>query len=139
MKARSQGLEATFAALERDFPRWEIVKDMVDQLIALTLNLRQSGHPGGSRSKVHAFIATLLSGVMRWDVRHPEKRFGDRFILVGGHTVPLVYCTLAVFGEALRIKYGQTGDARYRVAGGEERMVYPEDLLTFRRRGGLPG
>jgi len=33
------------------------------------LNLRQSGHPGGSRSKVHAMVVTLLSGAMRWDIR----------------------------------------------------------------------
>ena len=25
-------------------------------------------------------LATLLGGVMRWDLRHPEKRFGDRFV-----------------------------------------------------------
>jgi transketolase len=35
------------------FPKWEKIKDMTDQLIDLMLNLRQSGHPGGSRSKVH--------------------------------------------------------------------------------------
>jgi len=75
------------------FNHWEKVKDLVDQLIDLELNLRQSGHPGGSRSKVHFFVATLLSGAMRWDIRHPEKRYGDRFVLAGGHTNPLVYAT----------------------------------------------
>ena len=59
-------------------------KDIIDQLIDMMLNYRQSGHPGGSRSKVHALVATLLGGVMRWDIRHPEKRFGDRFVLVAG-------------------------------------------------------
>ena len=87
------------------FDRWEKTKDIIDQLVDLTLNYRQSGHPGGSRSKVHALLATLLSGAMRWDIRHPEKRFADRFILVGGHTIPLIYCTLAVFNEALRLKH----------------------------------
>ncbi len=47
---------------------------------------------------------------MRWDICHPEKRFGDRFVLVGGHTIPLVYCTLAVLNEAMRVKYAPTGD-----------------------------
>ena len=134
-----QSVEAQVAALAPDFPKWEVVKDMVDQLLALILNLRQSGHPGGSRSKVHAFISTLLSGAMRWDIRHPEKRFGDRFVLVGGHTVPLVYCTLAVLNEAMRVKYEQTKDPRYLIPGGPERVLSPEDLLTFRRNGGLSG
>jgi transketolase N-terminal domain/subunit len=46
---------------------------------------------------------------MRWDIRHPEKRFADRFVLVGGHTVPLVYCTLTVLNEALRLKISANG------------------------------
>ena len=82
---------------------------------------------------------TLLSGVMRWDIRHPEKRFGDRFVLVAGHTIPLVYATLAVFNEALRVRLEQTGDKRYAVPDPEERALTWEDLLKFRRRGGLSG
>jgi len=130
---------ARYEELTQCFDKWEKTKDLIDQLIDLILNYRQSGHPGGSRSKVHALLVTLLSGVMRWDIRHPEKRFGDRFILGAGHTIPLVYCTLAVFNEALRIKYEQTGEERYLVPNAEERAVYWEDLLDFRRRGGLSG
>ena len=96
--------DVLYQAAVGDFDRWEIVKDLVDQCIDLMLNYRQSGHPGGSRSKVHMLVATLLSGAMRWDIRNPEKRFGDRFVLVAGHTIPLIYCTLAVLNEALRIK-----------------------------------
>ena len=92
-------------SLQSDFQYWEKTKDLVDQLLDIILNYRQSGHPGGSHSKVHGFITLLLSGAMRWDIRHPEKRFADRFVLAAGHTVPLVYCTLAVLNEALRIKY----------------------------------
>jgi len=69
-------LETQFADLKRDFKYFEKTKDIVDQLIDIILNYRQSGHPGGSRSKVHVFLMTLLSGAMRWDIRHPEKRFG---------------------------------------------------------------
>lgn len=132
-------LQERYAALEQEFPKWEKCKDIIDQLIDIILNYRQSGHPGGSRSKIHGLLVTLLSGVMRWDIRHPEKRFGDRFVLVGGHTVPLIYCTLAVFNEALRIKYQQTGDPRYQIPKPEERALFWEDLLTFRRNGGLSG
>ncbi|MDE2234519.1 MAG: transketolase [Gammaproteobacteria bacterium] len=122
--------------LEKNYPHWEKLKDMIDQSIDLMLNLRQSGHPGGSRSKVHMLVATLLSGAMRWDIRHPEKRFADRFVLVAGHTVPLVYATLAVFNEALRRKFKTTGDTRYQIPG---EAVYWEDLLRFRHNGGLAG
>ncbi|RLC82730.1 MAG: transketolase [Chloroflexi bacterium] len=128
-----------YEELSQHFDHWEKTKDLIDQLIDLTLNYRQSGHPGGSRSKVHALLVTLLSGVMRWDIRHPEKRFGDRFILGAGHTIPLVYCALAVLNEALRIKHRQTGDERYAIPNAKERVLYWEDLLDFRRRGGLSG
>lgn len=123
----------------KNFAHWEVVKDIVDQMIDLMLNYRQSGHPGGSRSKVHLFLSTLLSGAMRWDIRHPEKRFGDRFVLIAGHTAPLVYGTLAVFNEALRVMHQKTGDAKYLVPGAPERQLTWEDLLVFRRNKGLPG
>lgn len=128
-----------YSELSRHFDHWEKLKDLVDQLVDLILNYRQSGHPGGSRSKVYPLLVMLLSGELRWDIRHPEKRFGDRFILGAGHTIPLVYCTLAVFNEALRIKYRQTGDARYAIPNFEERALTWEDLLDFRHRGGLSG
>ena len=83
----------------------DAIAGMVDQSIDIALNLSQSGHPGGSRSKVPVLITTLLSGVMKWDIRNPGATFGDRFTLVAGHTNPVVYATLAVLNEALRIKY----------------------------------
>lgn len=135
----SPEIQSELERLCAEFPHWEKTKDLIDQLLDVTLNYRQSGHPGGSRSKVHALVATLLSGAMRWDIRHPEKRFGDRFILVAGHTIPLIYCTLAVFNEALRVKYRQSGDLRYAVPNPEQRALVWEDLLGFRHRGGLPG
>jgi transketolase len=137
--ATESRVAASYAELEPHFAQWETVKDIIDQLIHITVNLRQSGHPGGSLSKVHAFVVTLLSGVMRYDLRHPAKRFGDRFIFAGGHVTPLLYSTLAVCYEALRIKYQQTGDPKYLVPGGADRAVYPEDLVTFRRNKGLSG
>jgi len=130
-------VEERYAKLATHFPMWEKTRDMIDQCIDIALNYRQSGHPGGSRSKVPAFLALLLSGVMRWDIRQPAKRFADRFILSAGHTNPMVYATLAVLSEAMRLKYQQTGDARYKLD--PKHTVFPEDLLTLRRRGGLPG
>lgn len=119
------------------FAQWEKTRELVDQNLDIILNYRQSGHPGGSRSKVHLLVATMLSGIMRWDIRNPENRFGDRFVLGAGHTIPLIYSILAVFNEAMRIKHLQTGDDRYKVP--PERRLCWEDLLTFRHRDGLSG
>ena len=125
--------------LKNEFKYWEITKDLIDQCIDIMLNLRQSGHPGGSRSKVHAMVATLLSGAMRWDIRDTGKRFADRFVLVAGHCNPVVYATLAVLNESLRIKYKQTGDSRFLNFQGPDFQLCWEDLLTLRQNGGLPG
>jgi transketolase len=137
--AADREIAARYEELALHFAKWEKIKDLIDQLIDLMLNYRQSGHPGGSRSKVHALVVTLLSGVMRWDIRHPEKRFGDRFILIAGHTIPLIYATLTVLNEALRIKYQQTGEDKYLTPNPEERALYWEDLLEFRHNKGLSG
>ncbi len=112
-----------YQAQEANFGHWEIIKDVIDQQIDLMLNNRQSGHPGGSRSKVHFMVSLLLSGAMRWDIRNPEKRFGDRFILVAGHTAPLVYAILATFNEALRFMHQKTGDPKELVLGTLERLT----------------
>ena len=124
--------------LQAHFPHWEMVKDMTDQCIDIMLNLRQSGHPGGSRSKVHMLVALFLSGAMRYDIRNPQKRYADRFILSAGHVVPVIYALLAVLNEALRRRYNITGDQRYWYAQDEKALVW-EDLLTLRNQGGLPG
>ncbi|WP_198947040.1 transketolase-like TK C-terminal-containing protein [Marispirochaeta aestuarii] len=125
--------------IKGDFQYWEKTKDLIDQLLDIILNYRQSGHPGGSRSKVHAFLMTTLSGAMRWDLRDPGKRFADRFVLGAGHTVPLIYTSLAVFNEALKLKYERTGDKRFLSTQPQERILTWEDLLGFRHRGGLSG
>jgi transketolase len=131
-------VEKRLNELSPNFVYWEKSKDIIDQLLDIIFNYRQSGHPGGTHSKVHLFVTMLLSGVMRWDVREPEKRFGDRFIMSAGHCVPLVYVTMALLDEAMRIKFEQTGDKRYAFAH-PARALYWEDLLGFRRNGGLSG
>lgn len=130
-------VEQKHQELSTHFNHWEKLKDLVDQNIDIMINFSQSGHPGGARSKVQAFIALLLCGEFRWDIRHPEKAFGDRFVLSAGHSVPLIYATFAIFDEALRIKYEQTKDARYRLD--PHFAVFQEDLARFRRHGGLSG
>lgn len=129
----------TFEQLQSNFERWEKIGDLIDQCIDLMLNLRQSGHPGGSRSKVPLLVATTLGGGMRWDIRRPEHPHGDRFVLVAGHCNPAVYAMLAVYNEALRLMHARTGDARYQVPQAAERQLVWEDLLFLRHNGQLPG
>jgi transketolase len=132
-------IEARYRELERNFKHWEKIKDCIDQNIDIFENYRQSGHPGGSRSKAHMMVALTLGGFMRWDIRHPEKRFGDKFVLVAGHTVPVIYSMLAVYNTALNAKYAKTKDPRYQVPHAEHRQLVWQDLLGFRRNKGLAG
>ena len=125
--------------LRQYYDKWEVIKDLIDQCIDIMLNLRQSGHPGGSRSKVHAMVSTLLSGAMRWDIRDAGKVFSDRYVLVAGHTNPVVYATLAVLNEALRTKYSQTKLDKYTHHKGSDFQLVWEDLITLRNNKGLPG
>ncbi len=131
--------QSRFEALSAHFSHWQKTGDLVDQCIDLMLNLRQSGHPGGSRSKVPILVAGTLGAGLRWDIRHPEKAFGDRFVLVAGHCCPAVYALLAVYNEALRIRRERTRDPRYQIYKEKERALYWEELLWLRHNGHLPG
>ena len=50
------------------FKSLEKVKDLIDQNIDLILNYRQSGHPGGSRSKVHTFLSLLCIHILNKNI-----------------------------------------------------------------------
>jgi len=130
---------ALYARAERAFAHWEKTKDLVDEMIDLALNYRQSGHPGGSRSKVHMLLSLMLSGAMRWDVLQPWRPFADRFVLSAGHTVPLVYATLAVLNEAMRARRASDGDPAFAFPFDGRFALTWEDLLLLRRNQGLPG
>lgn len=145
MAAIGQEVETTseaqrlYASASKDFERYELVKELIDECIDLSLNYRQSGHPGGSRSKVHMLVSLMLSGAMRWDLRRPWLPFGDRFVLGAGHTTPLIYATLAVMNESLRARHAGTGDERYGFPEDGRFALTWESLLLLRRHGGLPG
>ena len=59
------GVDALYRAAEPDFERYEMVKDLVDECIDLALNYRQSGHPGGSRSKATDVDTSMNSSSQR--------------------------------------------------------------------------
>jgi transketolase len=132
-------VDRLLAEAEPQFPHWDLVREVIDECIDLALNYRQSGHPGGSRSKVHLLVALMLSGAMRWDIRRPWLPFADRFVLSAGHTVPLIYATLAVLNEALRARADRDPDPRFVLPDDGRWALSWEDLLLLRRRGGLPG
>jgi hypothetical protein len=107
---KTETVDALYARAEAEFEHWEVVKDLVDEMIDLMLNYRQSGHPGGSRSKVHMLLATLLSGAMRWDLLRPWRPFQDRFVLSAGHTAP--WCTPCSPSSTRRCASGTAARAR---------------------------
>jgi transketolase len=76
---------------------------------------------------------------MRWDLRRPWRPFGDRFVLSAGHTVPLVYATLAVLNEVLRARHVRDPREEFAFPDDGRWALTWEDLLKLRRRGGLPG
>jgi transketolase len=133
------GTDRLLAEAEAQFSHWELLREVIDECIDLALNYRQSGHPGGSRSKVHLLLALMLSGAMRWDIRRPWLPFADRFVLSAGHTVPLIYATLAVLNETLRARAERDPDPRFVLPDDGRWALSWEDLLLLRRRGGLPG
>src|SRR5688572_13735181 len=139
MTIRALAKKPTLDDLRPHFSHWEKTGDLVDQCIDLMLNLRQSGHPGGSRSKVQMMTAATLGAGMRWDLRHPEHPFGDRFVLIAGHCNPGIYAMLAVYNEALRIQHERTRDRRFLVPNAEKRALTWEDLLWLRHNAHLPG
>jgi len=132
-------IETRYRELEKNFKHWEKIGDSIDQFIDIFENYSQTGHPGGPRAKVHMQVALTLGGFMRWDIRHPEKRFGDKYVLVAGHCVPLIYAMLAVYNTALRAKFERTGDRRYEVPDAGHKQLVWKDLLGFRRNKGLAG
>ncbi len=137
--AKSATVDDMYARSEESFAHWETTKDLIDEMIDLMLNYRQSGHPGGSRSKVHALVSLLLSGAMRWDLLRPWRPFMDRFVLSAGHTVPLIYATLAVLNESLREAHRRTGDPEFAFPDDGQWALTWEHLLKLRRGGGLAG
>lgn len=123
--------------MNKEFQHWEKIKDITYQFLDFTLNYRQSGHPGGSHSKAHMLISLLFGKKMHYDIRKPEFRFNDRLILSAGHTIPIIYSTLAVIGDAFDKMFDLTKDKKYFIE--KEKLVRSEDLLTFRYNKGLPG
>ena len=124
-------VDSLYASSESSFERWEVIQHLVDEMIDMMLNYRQSGHPGGSRSKVHILLSLMLSGAMRWDILRPWRPFADRFVLSAGHTAPLVYACLAVLNECMRARHERDGEAAFAFPAAGKYGLTWEDLSAW--------
>ena len=133
-------LRKTYKELTGQFDHWEKTKDLIDQFLDIILNYRQSGHPGGSRSKVHALLVTLLE--RRDALGHPPPGEALRRPLRPGrrahHPADLLHagaCSTRRCGSSTSRPATSATWCPRRRSG---RSCW-EDLLGFRRRGGLSG
>jgi len=117
---------------DMDIPRVERLAKILRGLIFMTVENAQSGHPGGSSSKVEQFLALTLSGILGFDPMEPKHPGRDRVVWSAGHCTPLLFSGQALYYEALRRLGRQFSEAVINCA-------LPEHLLSFRRAGGLPG
>ena len=119
-------IEQQLQELALQFAYWEKTKDLVDQLIDIILNYRQSGHPGGSRSKVHALLATLLE--RRDALGHPPPGEALRRPLRPGRRAHRSRWSTARWRCSTRrcaSSTQQTGDERYASAPGRSERALP--------------
>lgn len=105
---------------------------IIRALIFATVEESQSGHPGGSSSKVEQFLALTLSGVLAFDPLNPKNVGRDRVVWSAGHCTPLLYAGQALYYEVLRREGRQFSSAVLK-------NVFPEDLIFFRKIHGLSG
>ena len=85
-------------------------------------------------------VASTLGAGMRWDLRRPEKAFGDRFVLVAGHCCPVAPtpCSPSTTKHCGCAR----GDRRPALPGSQgstSAQLDWEDLLLLRHNGHLPG
>jgi len=119
------------------FPEFELGRlnhfaKILRGLIFATVEGAQSGHPGGSSSKVEQFLAMVLGGSMAFDPTDPKNPGRDRVVWSAGHCTPLLYSGLALIYEVLRRSGRQFSEAVLH-------PVFPEDLIRFRHVDGPSG
>ncbi|PIT88117.1 MAG: hypothetical protein COU29_03845 [Candidatus Magasanikbacteria bacterium CG10_big_fil_rev_8_21_14_0_10_36_32] len=115
-----------------DIKKMEQLAKIMRALIFIAVEAGQSGHPGGSSSKVEQFLAMTLGGVMAFDPICPKHPGRDRVVWSAGHCTPALYGGLALFYESLR----RTGR---QFAPAVVKPVMPEDLIRFRHIDGPQG
>ena len=97
-----------------------------------TVEAGQSGHPGGSSSKVEQLLGLIFSGVLAMDFLKPKNPGRDRVVWSAGHCTPLLHSTQVLVYEALK-KSGVKFNSRVLNA------VMSKDLVRFRHSDGPQG
>lgn len=120
------------APKDLDLKKIENLARVLRGLIFTALEASQSGHPGGSSSKVEQLLALLISGQFRFDPLDPKHPGRDRMVWSAGHCSPLLYGMLALIYESLK-KTGKDFDPEKIGA------VMGKDLLRFRHPDGPAG
>lgn len=117
---------------ESEAARLEHLARLLRGLIFATVEAGQSGHAGGSSSKVEQLLAIFASGQIAFDPLNPKNPGRDRFIWSAGHCTPLLFSWLSLIYESLR-------RAGRQFSQGGIRAIFPEDLVRFRHVDGPQG
>ncbi len=125
---------------EYDKGRLEDVGFLTAMTLVLLGNYAQTGHFGGPLAYTPYTVTSHLLGPelggLRYDYRRPKHPYADKFMLAGGHNVPVAYALWMVMGEAMARQHAKTGDSRYEVD--PKLGMLSIDCLGFRRgRGAL--
>jgi transketolase len=131
-----------FPAPTQQQPAYDPMLDDIGFMTCMTLvllgNYAQTGHLGGPLGYTPYNVAAHLvgpeNGGLRYDYRRPKHPYSDKFMMAAGHSVPTCYALWMIMGEALRRKYQETADPRYRVD--PHVAMLPVDALGFRRGAG---
>ncbi|MFA6547491.1 MAG: thiamine pyrophosphate-dependent enzyme [Candidatus Magasanikbacteria bacterium] len=115
-----------------DAERFEKLSRLMRALIFSAVEAGQSGHPGGSSSKVEQMLALILGENLAYDPINPKNTGRDRLVWGAGHCTPLLHATNALIYECLRRSGKKFSPA-------DIHAVLPEDLIRFRHADGPQG
>jgi transketolase len=111
---------------------------MAAMIHVLMCNYAQSGHFGGPLAYAPAVVALHLAGpelgALAYDIREPKHPYGDKFLLAGGHCIPICYALWMILYEAMARQLASTGDSSYLVD--PKVAILSVDALGFRRSPG---
>ncbi|MFA6423985.1 MAG: 1-deoxy-D-xylulose-5-phosphate synthase N-terminal domain-containing protein [Candidatus Magasanikbacteria bacterium] len=124
--------------LELSEPKWfdkerlSSLARLMRALIFAAVEAGQSGHPGGSSSKVEQILALLLGENLAYDPTDPKNSGRDRLIWSAGHCTPALHSINSLIYECLR-------RAGRKFSPTEIHAVFPENLTRFRHADGPQG
>jgi transketolase len=115
-----------------DLEKSEHLAKIIRGLAFAAIESINSGHPGGSSSKVEQILSLLLSGDFVFDPLNPNHPARDRIVWSAGHCTPLFHSILSLIYESLKRK-GEKFDIKKLDA------FYPAYLCRFRHCDGPTG